>query len=356
MRVVIFACSKKAYQLQKKLEKRWKEEQPDSIIFCKVKCKSLPEISEKKSMSECTEEYFSQTDAFVFISATGIAVRSIAPFLQHKSTDPAVVVLDEQGMFCISLLSGHAGGANELTKQIAEWTGAIPVITTATDREGVFAVDEFARKNGLTVTDWNMAKQISVEILEGKQVGMYSDLPWKEELPKELYWYLGELEKKPPKETVIIISYRKISRAFLENTLYLVPKVIVVGMGCRKGTAKEKIEAAIKQCLWEEEILIEAVSTVASIDLKKDEAGICAYCKERNLPFVTFSAEKLQTVEGEFSASSFVEKVTGVSCVCERSAVLAAGGELLCRKKVYDGVTVALAVKNCYLEKGKITI
>ena len=346
MRVVIFACSKKAYLLQKKLEKKWKEEQTDSTVRCIIKCKSLPELSEKKSLSECTAEYFNKADALVFIGAAGIAVRSIAPFLQHKSKDPAVVVLDEQGTFCISLLSGHAGGANELTKQIAEWIGAVPVITTATDREGVFAVDEFARKNALIVTDWNMAKQISVKILEGKRVGIYSEFTWKGELPKELYWYQGEFEKKPPEETVIFISYRKISAVFSKNTLCLVPRAIVVGVGCRKGTAKDKIGTAIRQCLLEEEILIEAVKTVASIDLKKEEEGICAYCKENKLPFVTFSAEQLQMAEGKFSVSHFVKEVTGVSCVCERSAVLASGGELLCHKKIYDGVTVALAVKR----------
>lgn len=344
MKAVIFACSRKAHLLQKRLKSRWQKEQPDSTVLCKVKCKSLPELSEKKSLSECVAEYFSQADALVFICAAGIAVRSIAPFLQHKSTDPAVVVLDEQGKFCISLLSGHAGGANALTKQIAEWTGAVPVITTATDREGLFAVDDFARKNRLAVTDWKMAKQISAKLLEGKRVGICSELPWKGELPKELYWYHGSIEEKQPEETIIFISCRRVS--IPENTLCLVPKSVVVGIGCRKGTAKEKIADAIHQCLFEEGILAEAVSVVASIDLKKEETGLCDYCQENQIPFVTFSAEQLQKAEGEFSASSFVKGVTGVSCVCERSAVSAAGGELLCHKKVYDGVTVALAIKN----------
>ena len=344
MKAVIFACSRKAYLLQRRLESRWQKEQPDSTVLCKVKCKSLPELSEKKSLSQCVAEYFSQADALVFICAAGIAVRSIAPFLQHKSTDPAVVVLDEQGKFCISLLSGHAGGANALTKQIAEWTGVVPVITTATDREGLFAVDDFARKNRLAVTDWKMAKQISAKLLEGKRVGICSELPWKGELPKELYWYHGSMEEKQLEETIIFISCRRVS--IPENTLCLVPKSVVVGIGCRKGTAKEKIADAIHQCLFEEGILAEAVSVVASIDLKKGEAGLCGYCQEKQIPFVTFSAKELQKAEGEFSASFFVKEVTGVSCVCERSAVSAAGGELLCHKKVYDGVTVALAIKN----------
>ncbi len=349
MEAVIFACSRKAYLLQKRLEGKWALEQPESKIICKVKCKSLPELSEKKSLKECAAEYFSRADALVFIGAAGIAVRLIAPFLGHKSKDPAVVVLDEQGKFCISLLSGHAGGANELTEKVAGWVGAVPVITTATDREGKFAVDEFARKNGLFITDWEMAKRVSVEILEGRQVWVDSELPLEGRMPEGLSWYQDGIGKKNAEDMLLSISYHKIPGRFLENTLCLVPKAVVVGIGCRKGTAKEKIADAVGQCLSEERIWTEAVCMAASIDLKKEEAGLLAYCQESGFPFITFSSEELQKAEGEFSSSHFVKEVTGVSCVCERSAVLAAEGKLLCQKKIYDGVTVALAVK----QKGK---
>lgn len=349
MEAVIFSCSKKAYLLQKRLEGKWVLEQPESKVRCKVKCKSLPEFSEEKSLKECVGECFSQADALVFIGAAGIAVRLIAPFLGHKSKDPAVVVLDEQGKFCISLLSGHAGGANELARQIAEWIGAVPVITTATDREGKFAVDEFARKNALFITDWEMAKQVSVEILEGRKVWVDSELPLEGEMPAGLSWYQDGIAKKNAKEMLLLISYHKIPASFLENTLCLVPKVVVVGVGCRRGTTKEKIADAVRLCLSEERIWTDAVCMVTSIDLKKEEAGLIAYCHEKGVPFITFSSEELQKAAGEFSSSHFVEEVTGVSCVCERSAVLAAEGQLLCHKRVYDGVTVALAVK----QKGK---
>lgn len=355
MTIVIIACSRRAYELMKKLEQSLSQ-QAGTTVICKVKCSSLPELSEKCSLTECVGAHFSGADAFVFISAAGIAVRAVAPYLCHKSKDPAVVVLDERGEFCISLLSGHAGGANELTERIAGLSGAVPVITTATDREGKFAVDEFARRNQMAVMDWDMAKRISAGILEGKRIGVYSELSLAGDMPEELFVCDSDFEKTVPEtEYVICISYRrlckKVTNAGSQETaavsvLQLVPKLLVAGIGCRRGTAKEEIEAALDRCLYDAGIMPEALYAAASIDLKKEEEGLLAFCKDRGLQFFTYSSEELLQVEGEFSASSFVKEVTGVSCVCERSAVLAADGELICRKKIYAGVTVALAARK----------
>ena len=116
---------------------------------------------------------FDHVDTIVFFAAAGIAVRSIAPCLNHKSVAPAVLVMDETGSFCISLLSGHMGGANELTQKLADWSGAVPVITTATDREGKFSLDDYARKHELVVTDWKLAKELSAAVLEGERIGLF---------------------------------------------------------------------------------------------------------------------------------------------------------------------------------------
>lgn len=337
MNVLIIACSKQAYNLMKSLEKIWKDKEPDINIICKVKCSSLPDITEKCSIRECVGELFNKVDAIVFISAAGIAVRCIAQFIKHKSVDPAVVVVDERGKFCISLLSGHGGGANELSEKIGAMLGAMPVVTTATDREGKFAVDDFARKNGLIIKNWELAKKISVDILEGNKIGIYSDIPLDGKMPEELY--LCSLS-----ESKIIISYRKEK----DNILQLIPRIIAVGIGCRKNTSEDKIAFAINLCLEEENIMFEAVAMVSSIDLKKNEKGITEYCKKTNLPFITYSAEELKNVDGDFTSSDFVESITGVSNVCERSAVAASKGKIICKKKVYDGVTVALAeMKGC---------
>lgn len=337
MDILIIACSRQAYNLMKSLEKIWKNKEPDINIICKVKCSSLPDISEEQSIKECVGEWFNEVNAIVFISAAGIAVRSIAPFIKHKSVDPAVIAVDEKGKFSISLLSGHGGGANELAEKIGGMLGALPVITTATDREGKFAVDDFARKNGLIIKNWELAKKVSVDILEGNKIGIYSEIALEGKMPNELY--LCSLS-----ESKIMISYRKEN----DDKLYIIPKIIVAGIGCRKDTSEDKIAFAINSCLEEENILPDAVAMVSSIDLKKNEKGIMEYCKKRNLPFVTFSAEELKRTAGDFSSSDFVESITGVSNVCERSAAAASKGKSICKKKIYDGVTVALAeMKGC---------
>lgn len=355
MTILMIACSKRAFTTMKQLKKQWSIQNPEDRIHCIVKCKSLGEISEKQSLTECVGEWFGRVDALLFISAVGIAVRSIAPFLEHKSKDPAVLVMDETASFCVSLLSGHAGGANELTNRVAEQMGAVPVITTATDREGKFAVDDFARKNGLVVTDWKMAKRLSASILEGESIGFLSEIPICGEPPKELICeedsVCREVVKGEPRtEKGVLISYKEWEEFPFLETLQLVPGSIIAGIGCRKGASEEKIAKAIESCCQEEKIRRESIAAVASIDLKKEETGILSYCKNQKIPFLTYPAEELRQVLGVFSESEFVSQITGVSNVCERSAKLAAGGKLLSRKRVYDGVTVALAEKKGSME------
>lgn len=338
MKIVIYTFSRQGYHLMEKIRNGLKEMEVDLEIIGIIKCSSMDELSDKRSLFACVEEWFHRAEVLIFIGAAGIAVRAIAPFLEHKSKDPAVLVIDETGKYCISLLSGHAGGGNSWCKKLSRVFGGTPVITTATDCEGLFAVDEFARKNELQILDWKLAKQISAAILEGKKVGFFSDCFIEGTAPKELY----RLENKEySKDLWIHISYQT-----GQNGFQLVPKVVVVGIGCRKDTPFEKIERAVRQALFEEKIKEEAVCLLASIDLKKEEQGILRFCKQRGIPFVTFSADELKEVGGVFSESSFVEQTTGVSNVCERSAVLASGGDLLCKKKIYDGVTIALARKE----------
>lgn len=350
MKVLLVACSAAAWELLQKLKEAWEKQEPETEFVTVVKCASLPELSEKESLTECVGKWFSQVDAIVFLCASGIAVRSIAPWIVHKSKDPAVLVMDETGKFCISLLSGHWGRANALAEKLARITGAVPVVTTATDREAKFAVDAFARKNDLVLTDWDLAKRISARILEGERIGFYSEALTEGTMPEELYAVPAqEAYKKSGKQrggqTGIAVSCRSAARQFFAETLLLAPKTVVVGVGCKKGTSEEKIDVAIRRCLEEEGICPEAVCALSSIDLKREEAGILSYCEAKGIPFLTFPADVLKRAAGDFSESAFVESVTGVSNVCERSAV-AAGGVLFCRKKVYDGVTVALALKK----------
>lgn len=349
MKVLMICCSRTSFALMQKLKGLWEQQSPGTEFITIVKCKSLTEYSEERSLTECVGEWFCQVDAIVFFCAAGIAVRSIAPYLVHKAKDPAVVVVDETGSFVISLLSGHAGGANELTEEIAGMLSATPVITTATDREQLFAVDDFARKNELTVTDWKLAKEISVRILEGERIGICCELSMEGNLPPELVLHGKEpapklvlQDEKQKTEAGILISDRRMERYPYPVTLQLVPRDIIIGIGCRKKIPAEKVRAAVESCFAEEGILPEAAAAVASIDLKRQEEGILTFCRERKLPFLTYTAEELNQQQGEFSESEFVKQVTGVSNVSERSAV-AAGGRLLCSRRIYDQVTVALA-------------
>lgn len=264
------------------------------------------------SLKEWTGEMFRTKDAILFISASGIAVRAIAPWVKDKKTDPAVVVMDERGVFAISLLSGHLGGANELTGLLANLTGAIPVITTATDVNGRFAVDIFAKKNGMNIGDMRAAKAISADVLDEKTVGLYCEFPIIGEVPEEL----RQVAPEEPFEgkTGIVISLNDEKRPFA-RTLYLYPRIVTLGIGCRKGTRPEDLEAAVLDILQTNHIAVQSVERAASMDLKADESAILQLCEKYQLPFVTYSAEELREVKGDFTPSDFVKQVTGVDNV-----------------------------------------
>lgn len=291
-----------------------------------------------------TGRMFQEKDGILFIGASGIAVRSIAPFVQSKDKDPAIVVMDEKGMFAISLMSGHLGGANELAGILANLTGAIPVITTATDVNGKFAVDVFAKKQNLHIGSLKEAKQVSADILDEKPVGLLTEFPVEGPIPEEL----TVLKDGEPfdGQTGMVISLNEEKKPFV-HTLHLVPRIVTLGLGCRKGKPEEEIEAAVLSLLQRNHLSIHSVKQVSSIDLKKEEPGILAFCEKYQLPFVTYSAEELLKVEGEFSASEFVKSITGVDNVCERSALLASGyGTMIQKKSAGNGVTAALCLEK----------
>lgn len=284
---------------------------------------------------ECCGQAFGTSDLLVFVGACGIAVRKIAPYVRDKRTDPAVVCVDEQGTFAISLLSGHIGGANGLTKTIAQAIGAVPVITTATDVNGKFSVDTWAAKNGCVIDDMKLAKAVSAAILE-RDVPFSSALPVVGGLPDGLT--LGNTG-----DLGICVSFQE-SVPF-EHTLRLIPRILHLGLGCRKGTPKEAIAQAVDRVFRENRLDFRAVCLAASIDLKQEEPGLLAFCRERELPVKFYSAAQLSAVPGEFTPSPFVRSVTGVDNVCERAALL--GAERLLVKKTADcGVTVAVAAKH----------
>ncbi|MEY8427685.1 cobalamin biosynthesis protein [Lachnospiraceae bacterium 46-15] len=340
----------KSYRKSKYAEKMLDEsgDKGEARILENMKESSEP-ITE--SVREWAGKRFVDSDAIVFVGACGIAVRSIAPFVKSKKMDPAVVVVDEKGNYAISLLSGHIGGANELTWEIADIVHAEPIVTTATDLNRKFAVDVFAKKNECVISDMKLAKEISAALLAEEEVGFDTDFPCIGEIPRGLR-RCEAWDERPELGICVTLNDRK--RLF-SHTLYLIPRIITVGVGCKKGTSKEAVENVIRRACGEISVSPAAMAQVASIDLKKEEEGILEYCKERNLPFLVYTAEELKRTEGTFTASGFVKEVTGVDNVCERAAVLGTGidgktGRLIGRKYAQDGVTAALAVKDWRVE------
>ena len=303
-----------------------------------------------------TGHHFKTDDGLIFVGACGIAVRSIAPYVASKKSDPAVLVVDECGKFVISLLSGHLGGANALALKTAEILGAEPVVTTATDLHDRFAVDVFAKNNHCAIFNMKAAKEVSAAILAGESVGFYSEFPWEGDLPDGLMLcgkdgipsVTGQMDESAGEvpETGIAVTLHRGCLPF-SNTVHVVPPVAVLGMGCRKGKDAASIQSAAIECLQEADLYKEALHSIASIDLKKEEPGLLSLAESWHLLFETFTEEELKTVKGEFTPSKFVKKITGVDNVCERSAVLASGQGTLIRKKTgRDGVTTALAAGN----------
>ncbi len=280
-------------------------------------------------------EAFSWADTLIFIGSAGIAVREISPFVKDKRTDPAVLCIDERGGFAIPLLSGHIGGANALALRLAAALGATPVVTTATDINGKFSVDAWAARQGLFIADMQTAKSVSAAILEGP-VPLVSDFPIATRLPSGVI--AGEIG-----ELGICISCQK--KQPFARTLLLVPPLICLGIGCRRGISAEAVAAAVDAVLKERQIHPKAVRQVASINLKAEEEGLLAFCKKRGLPLAFYSADALRALPGSFTASERVFRVTGVDNVCERAAMMQAN-TLLIEKTVFNGVTVAAAVKS----------
>lgn len=345
MKAGIICFTARGTDLCLRLSREWKKIGIDSegyvpARFWKEEWRSEGIYPRECPLSQWAQTMFQERRPLVFVGAAGIAVRAIAPFVRDKFTDPPVLVIDEGGTFCIPLLSGHVGGANRLARQACQCLGAIPVITTATDVNGLFAVDEFAVSNGLIIADREEAKQISSCLLEGEPVGYFCD----PEAADERKW-------SPPPGCIgrfcahnIWITYKRRS-AFLGTgqVLRLIPRCLILGIGCRRGVEPHVLEQCVMSVLEDHDIDPQSVRLLATIDRKKEERAIMTLSETYGWPVTVFTAEELKQVPGEFSESPFVRQTVGVGNVCERSAV-AAGGRLIVHKTAGEGVTVAAAI------------
>ena len=285
------------------------------------------------SLEAWTAAHFSPSDGLVYVGAAGIAVRAIAPHLKSKTTDPAVVVVDECARYAIPILSGHLGGANDLARAIGRVCGALPVLTTATDVNGVFAVDEWAKRQNCLVLNPEQIKTVSAKLLAGGTVTVQSSWPIAGQPPRNV------CQTEDRGADVLLDIHPGTG-----EKLHLVPRIAVLGVGCKKNVLPQTLETALAAFLTGAGVCEQAISAVASIDLKKNEPGLLDFCAAHGWPLKTYPAEQLREVEGQFTPSAFVQGVTGVDNVCERSAVLASGGTLCQGKTARDGITMALAL------------
>lgn len=311
---------------------------------------------------------FKNKNALIFISSTGIAIRMIKNYIEDKTTDPAVIVIDDMGKYIIPILSGHIGGANELAKTISKIIGGQAIITTASDARNIEAVDIFAKRNNYAITAMEDAKKITAYMVEGKRIILYSDCTTTSSIlnskkiiqypnlivcGQDLWTTKNGIEKNIHTEMqkasgIIIVSEN--ACADLPKELYalnlpcvkLVPRTINLGIGLRRGIAEAVIRSAAEKALGSIGKSIYAVNKIGSIDIKKDEAGLIAFAKHLKTDLIFFTKEEIEKVENKFSKSEFVKQTVGVYNVSAPAAFLL-GGNMVIDKFTYEGVTVSAA-------------
>lgn len=304
-----------------------------------------------QSLSQLMTEIFPRYDGMVFIMAAGIVVRVIAPHIQDKRFDPAVVVMDEAGRHAISLLSGHIGGANDLAQLVGQAVGAEPVITTATDVVGKPAADVLAVKLALVIEPFEQLKHINAALANGEQVSFFVDLSLanREKYQQQAAAIGVDLQDMAELagghyDAAVVITDRAVQ--IDKPHLFLRPPTLAAGIGCRRGTASAEISDALRDACSRIERSIHSITVIGSSVVKQDESGLLTVGRELNIPLEFFSNGEIQEciTKYELNISRFVEEQIGVGNVCEATALLAGRADkLIFPKTKYSQVTIAIA-------------
>lgn len=295
-------------------------------------------------------EAFTHFSAVVFIGAAGIAIRVLAPLINDKFLDPAVIVIDERGQHVISLLGGHCGGGNALACQLAGVLGAEPVITTATDVNGLAALDMLAMELDAKMHDFRRAvKTINQLLVSGKRVGLWCDDPWRDELANSDTRGLiaiEDLARLPELDALVCITTRLALPALALPLFKLVPRRVVAGIGCRRNTSFARLRDLLQQQLLKYGVDPLALRAIGSITLKHDEEGLRQLSEHFTVPFELFTAQELRQHEYRFAASTFVRQTAGVGSVSGPAAWLMSRGQLIGETLREQGVTITLGVSH----------
>lgn len=349
MKIAIISVTNKGALLADKLAHSLDE---DITVFQKTGRNSTNNKYSYSSLSTLVKDIFGQYDSLIFIMAAGIVVRVIAPFVNDKRFDPAVVVMDDHGQHVISLLSGHIGGANELTLIISRALGATAVITTATDVANKPAADMLAAKLGLAIEPFGSLKTINAAIANNEIVEFFADFSSPDyEQYKVVVKQLGiEL-----KDITALNSNIDFSSAVLITNqpynldkphIYLKKPNLAVGIGCRRGTSQAVIWRAVEDACSRIGRSLQSITMLGSTVLKSNEKGLLEFAANIAVPIKFFNNQELTScIEiNNLAVSRFVEKEIGVGNVCEAAALLVGQtNNLLLTKTKYQGVTVAIA-------------
>lgn len=337
MKIAIISVSKKGYELSLSIKE--KLDLDSTIIRTDLYHKDV-----KKYFPFLFDEY----DAIIAIMASGILIRTIAPIIESKATDPAVLNVDDNGKFVISTLSGHLGGANKLTQKIAKLIDATPVITTSTDVNRKLGIDVLAKDLYLSVEDTKEILFFNKSILDDREISLVVN-------PNGNFDYLFEYLNENTLEINVSISFsskvslNEIHAVLDDHKLVLKEREIVAGLGCRRGKECEKIYDALKSSISELGIGLSRVNRLSSAEIKKDEKGMLELSEKLGIPITFVELEKLRLFESQdVQKSDFVKSKFGIYGVCEPSALIMAGfdSKLIYKKTSYDGVTVAVAVSK----------
>ncbi len=292
------------------------------------------------------EEMFFRYSSHIFVAATGIVVRAIAPLVRSKDRDPAVVVVDQKGRYCISLLSGHLGGANNLAKRLAKLIKGEAIITTATDIEGFTSIDILAMEKGMKISNLKALKGVNASILEGKPVHLYdaeNRLGFKgNDLNQGNFIVLGDLSEQEPGAPGIVVTWQ--ANEWKDYQLLLHPKCLVAGLGCNRGTGAEEITALVKEVFKMNNLSLHSLRAIATIEDKKEEKGLLKTAETLGASLLFFDKDEISMVRVP-NPSYMVERHMGVRSVCEAAAIVGSKkGTLIVPKIKGKNITIAVAL------------